>query len=615
MATKSSTQPAKSKPTTSQAEGVHSQVTPITSTTTLPSMANPATSQSGGLAELANALAAESGKRLEATRKSRVDSSTGKTPQQGSARPKEPREGAPGRTPSTSPARRYALELWVQMESSPGVFGPPDEDSYSVDFIVDTLNQAYPGCTGVYLSDTGHILAFYGKQGVPNAGLTLEQVMEACTIIQEIPRWMGSLAQVKVRAVSLQEAKEILAGLKCLEKETLKRLQAQLSVMQLGSTLSVAAKPFTPLAASSGTVMAPSVAPRLLAIGDQPTRALYMSDDDGTTTDASVVPKKKSIHKRRRRGGRWGRRSLSGSQTDSSSALSVGSQAGKKKGVTAKVSISEYFGKGGHVNHVSAFRAWARSITYYRNYYEDHYLFPLVVASVKDDAAEMFDFACSNIRGDSEDLDQIVQRMREHYCGAFTFREQRIQVENMKQGDSEEAADFLVKVTNAVNGLAKDWKGHLTEEELDTLQYEVFLNGVKKEICHVLDAEAAKHPHMTPNQMYTAVRRFESYVARNERLDGKEATPTRAKAPKAPPQAAPRYKHRFHKTTAFKAAASTPPEEEGSASESSGGEGSGEPEGIEEDQAGLFLPEFLGDAPDGDWGLHVRLAQAMQAKK
>ena len=283
--------------------------------------------------------------------------------------------------------------------------------------------------------------------------------------------------------------------------------------------------------------MAPSAAPQLLAIGDQPTRALYTSDDDGTTTDASVVPKKKSIHKRGRQGGRRGRRFLSSSQTDSSSASSVGSQAGKKKGVTAKVSIPEYFGKGGHVNHVSAFQAWARSITYYRNYYEDHYLFPLVVASVKDDATEMFDFACSNIRDDSEDLGQIVQRMREHYCGAFTFREQWIQVENMKQGDSEEAADFLVKVTNAVNGLAKDWKGHLTEEELDTLQYEVFLNGVK-EICHVLDAEAVKHPHMTPDQMYTAVRRFESYVARNERLDGKEATPTRAKAPKAPSQAA-----------------------------------------------------------------------------
>ena len=601
MATKSSTQPAKSKPTTSETEGAHSQVTPTTSTTTLPTPAvtNPATSLGGGLAELAHSLAVESGKRLEAARKSRTDSATGKVFQQGSAWPKEPREGAPGRTPSTSQVRRYALELWVQMESSPGVYGPPDKDSYSVDFVVDTLNQAYPGCTGVYLSDAGHVLAFYGKRGAPNPGLTLEQGMEACMIIQEIPQWMGSLAQVKVRAVSLQEAKEILAGLKCLEKVNLKRLQAQLSAMQLGSTLSVTAKPFTPLAASSGIVMAPSAAPQPLTIGDQPTRALYTSDDDGTTTNVSVVSKKKSSHKKGRRGGRQGRRSLSGSQTDSSSASSVGSRTGKKTGVTAKVSIPEYYGKGGHINHVSTFRAWAHSITYYRKYYEDHYLFLLVVASVKDDAAEMFDFTCSNKRGNCEDLGQILQRMREYYCGAFTFREQRIQVKNMKQGDSEEAADFLVKVTNAVNGLAKDSKGHLTEEELDTLQYEVFLNGVKKEIRHVLDVEVVKHPHMTPDQMYTAVRRFESYVARNERLDRKEATPTRAKAPKVPSHAAPHYNHRFHKTTAFKAAAAAPPEEEGSGLESSGGEGSEEHEDVEEDQAGLFLPEFLGDAPDG----------------
>ena len=66
---------------------------------------------------------------------------------------------------------------------------------------------------------------------------------------------------------------------------------------------------------------------------------------------------------------------------------------------------------------------------------------------------------------------------------------------------------------------------------------------------------------------------------------------------------------------AFKAAAPTLPEEEGSELESSGREGSEETEGVEEDQAGLFLPEFLGDAPDGDWGLHVRLAQAMQAEE
>ena len=131
----------------------------------------------------------------------------------------------------------------------------------------------------------------------------------------------------------------------------------------------------------------------------------------------------------------------------------------------------------------------------------------------------------------------------------------------------------------------------------------------------MLDAEVVKHPHMTPDQMYTAVRRCESYVAHNERLNGKEATPAQAKVPKAPPQAAPCYKHRLHKTTAFKAAAAAPPEEEGSGLESSGGEGSEEPEGIKEGQAGLFLPEFLRDTPNSDWGLHVRLVQAMQAEE
>ena len=87
MATKSSTQPAKSKPTTSQVEGVHSQVTPTTATATLPSpaVANPATFHIGGLAELAHSLAAESGKRLEAARKGRIYSSTAKASQQGSA--------------------------------------------------------------------------------------------------------------------------------------------------------------------------------------------------------------------------------------------------------------------------------------------------------------------------------------------------------------------------------------------------------------------------------------------------------------------------------------------------------------------------------------------------
>ena len=46
-----------------------------------------------------------------------------------------------------------------------------------------------------------------------------------------------------------------------------------------------------------------------------------------------------------------------------------------------------------------------------------------------------------------------------------------------------------------------------------------------------------------------------------------------------------------------------------------GEEESEEPGEEGEGAGGLFLPDFLGEAPDGDWGLHVRLAQAMQAEE
>ena len=112
------------------------------------------------------------------------------------------------------------------------------------------------------------MLAFYVKRGAPNAGITLEQEMEACRILQQIPHWMGSLAHVKVSAISLQEAKELLAGLKQLERERIKKahldLQAQISAWQLGSTLSVMAKSFIPLATSSGMAMGPSAVPHPL---------------------------------------------------------------------------------------------------------------------------------------------------------------------------------------------------------------------------------------------------------------------------------------------------------------------------------------------------------------
>ena len=66
-----------------------------------------------------------------------------------------------------------------------------EEETYSADFMVDTLNLVYPGCTGVYLMEVGHLIAFYGKKGSTRAGLIIEQSVDACQIIGEVCHWMG----------------------------------------------------------------------------------------------------------------------------------------------------------------------------------------------------------------------------------------------------------------------------------------------------------------------------------------------------------------------------------------------------------------------------------------
>ena len=58
--------------------------------------------------------------------------------------------------------RRYALQMWLEVEVGPGLFVPPEDDSYSVDFAMEVINKAYTGCTGMYLDRAGHMLAFYG---------------------------------------------------------------------------------------------------------------------------------------------------------------------------------------------------------------------------------------------------------------------------------------------------------------------------------------------------------------------------------------------------------------------------------------------------------------------
>ena len=119
--------------------------------------------------------------------------------------------------------KRYALQIWLEVEVGPGYFVPPEDDSCSTDFTLKVLNRAYPGCMGVYLDRAGHMLAFYGQKGSSKAGLIQEVAIEAGHAVTEIPTWMGLTARWKVRCVSLAEANDILAGCKRLEKENQRR--------------------------------------------------------------------------------------------------------------------------------------------------------------------------------------------------------------------------------------------------------------------------------------------------------------------------------------------------------------------------------------------------------
>ena len=150
---------------------------------------------------------------------------------------------------------------------------------------------------------------------------------------------------------------------------------------------------------------------------------------------------------------------------------------------------------------------------------------PLVVSSLTGDASDVFDWILSLNPGNTQDLTTLLQMLREHYCGSLTFWEQRNTIENLCQKPQEAAIDFLIRVGTSVSNLGKDWKDELTDEELQSLQYEVSLNGVHKEIRHVLDSEIAKNGgKLTPQQMYEAVKRYETYVAHNKRLEGKGAS-------------------------------------------------------------------------------------------
>ena len=264
---------------------------------------------------------------------------------------------------------------------------------------------------------------------------------------------------------------------------------------------------------------------------------------------------------------------------------------------------------------IITFRQWARCITYYHDYYEDSYLMPLVVLSLTGDASDMFDWTCSVSPGDAQDLSELLQMLREHYCSFFTFQEQRNMVKNLCQGAHEDATDFMIRVGSSIGNLAKDWKGQITEVELKSLQYEVSLNGVREEIRHVLDSEIARHGQLTPHQMYEAVKKYKTYIAHNKRLKGKSASPHSGHQRAAALTSG--YRPCFHKTTAFTASVEETPDpalsEPGPSlpedEDHLGGEST------QEGNERLYIPSFLEEALGGDCNLQIKMAHTMQAQE
>ena len=175
-------------------------------------------SQPSGLGALSASMSTEPDMKSEAIQRAQVGLLMGAN------RNNEPQNKTPRKQTPALGARpkKYALEMWVEIETSAGVHTAPEEDSYGVDITINTINHAYPGCTGMYLGVAGHMLAFYGKKTNPRASLLIDQAIVTSKVIANIPTWMGYFATWRVKCISISEVSEILAGCKRIEKESLR---------------------------------------------------------------------------------------------------------------------------------------------------------------------------------------------------------------------------------------------------------------------------------------------------------------------------------------------------------------------------------------------------------
>ena len=153
----------------------------------------------------------------------------------------------------------------------------------------------------------------------------------------------------------------------------------------------------------------------------------------------------------------------------------------------------------------------------------------------------------------------------------------------------------------------------ISQHEIKALLLEVFINGVQEEFRHVLNSKMARYGELTEEQMYNAVKRHEVYLGRTKRLRGGGITPTTPQKSMPSRTSNSSFKPQFQKTMAFMAApleepSPTPADLELDLSE----ESASNADIASDDHSGLYIPDFLGEANDGEWGLMIRIARAIQ---
>ena len=115
--------------------------------------------------------------------------------------------------------------------------------------------------------------------------------------------------------------------------------------------------------------------------------------------------------------------------------------------------------------------------------------------------------------------------------------------------------------------------------------------------------------------MYEEVKKYETYVARNKRLEGKSASPHVGHQRAAAQTSG--YRPHFHKTTAFAASVEESADpalsEQGPSIPEDDDHLGGEP--IQEEDEGLYIPSFLEEALGGDCNLQIKMAHTMQAQE